>query len=445
MESLNNSPLPNNLPPDMWEDHPTTSPSPAPTPMATLPTMSRPAPMYTAPHPSWWRWWLTLIIILGITGGFGYVASRYWTDVAVWVANLIKTGPATIIDNSQSDNVDDQVAWQQRELIGSLNLMKPVLTSPGQPQPSETPSSLARYYKVGQFVSGPYQDQDLVIAALIMFNDLGGPTRFYYFAKNSQNKLALLAKHSPELYEEDGIDHDKFTIDTSYQIARLFFPNTIANVRDRNARPLEFVSRVYPIGFNRYYWFDELKIKYNWQKVFVDPLWGDVYTDPMPTTVVADDNNYPTNAYGFYLEAPDGTVRVYALVPDIINPGSEAFSSNIPTIKWKKGVHNTDEYVMFDINRCAQKTNLASVVPPSLLDELVLATDQDYAVQIYEFKDKNHSKLKELFDMAKSRFDSQNLTYQRFLNNHPIFFWQDSFGRLIKFQNKKYLAEGGCS
>ncbi|HCR41802.1 TPA: hypothetical protein DIV45_00275 [Patescibacteria group bacterium] len=438
MESLNNSPLPNNLPPDMWEDHPTTPPSPAPTPMSAPPTMSRPAPMYTVPRTSWWRWWLTLIIILGITGGFGYVASRYWTDVAVWVANLIKTGPATIIDNSQSDNVDDQVAWQQRELIGSLNLMKPVLTSPGQPQPSETPSSLARYYKVGQFVSGPYQDQDLVIAALIMFNDLGGPTRFYYFAKNSQNKLALLAKHSPELYEEDGIDHNKFTIDTSYQIARLFFPDTVKNPRT-NKEPLVLVSAKQRLSSDQ--WFDELKTKLNWQKVFIDQMWGDVYTDPMPTDIwTQEDGLLPT--YGFYLAAPDGTVRIYKLVASVL---SSQANENIPFFSWKDGSSSTDAYIMFEMTGCGA-SNLAAVMPPLLLDELAPATSPSYPLKVYELKDKNHDLLKDLFAVARTRFDNKGLTYQKFLNNHPIFFWQDSFGRLIKFQNRKYVPlVDGCS
>jgi len=85
------------------------------------------------------------------------------------------------------------------------------------------------------------------------------------------------------------------------------------------------------------------------------------------------------------------------------------------------------------------------VMPSTTLDELALATKLDQNPKIYEFKDKNHLMLKELFGSARSRLDNKGLTYQKFLNNHPIFFWQDSFGRLIKFQNKNYIALAECS
>ncbi|MFH1088457.1 MAG: hypothetical protein V1719_01285 [Patescibacteria group bacterium] len=453
MEPIDNSNIPNhNLPPDMWDDHPTaptpTSPPTVPPP-PTSPTPRSPIapnhnpPAFRSPHRNWLQWWLTLVVILVVTGGVGYTASRYWMDVADWATSLIKSGPI-IINNSTSENIDDQIAWQQRELIGDLNLMKPIVVPEGSSGPSGEPVIPARYYKVGEFVSGPYNNQDLVIADLLMVGGLGEPRRFYYFAKNNQNSLVLLAKHSPELDEYDGIDHNKFSVDTSYQIARLFFPNKIKNPRT-DLESLELMDQSYSgfgIGISGGDgWFDTQKAKNNWQKVFVDSLWADVYTDPIPTSTELPTNQLRPN-YGFYLEAPDGTPRTYKLIPNILG-ASDTVSADIPVFSWADKSLSTDEYIMFEMGGCGQG-NLAAVVPTTLLDELVLATNPKQVIKIYEFQDKNHPMLKALFEMARSRFDNEGLTYQKFLSNHPIFFWQDSFGRLIKFQNKNYIPLAEC-
>ena len=448
MEPINNSNIPNhNLPPDMWDDHPTAptptappiTPLPPPPPIPQSPVASHyQPPVVKSSHRNWLQWWLTLIVILVVTGGVGYVASRYWSDVSVWLGDLIKNGPTTI-NNSTSNDADDQVAWQQRELIGNLNLMKSVIVQESGSGSSGVPTIPAKYYKVGEFVSGPYKDQDLVIAAIFMVNNLGGPVKFYYFAKNSQNNLILLTKHSPELSQYDGIDHNKFGIDNSYQIARLFFPSTIKNPKS-NLESLELVDKSYLV-FVSDYWFDEQKTKYGWQIVFKDQLWGDVYTDPIPTSTEVTANQLQPK-YGFYLKAPDGTIRTYKLIPNVLNLGY--LNNDTPNFVWKDGSASTDEYIMVEMGDCGQ-SGFVAVMPSTTLDELALATKLDQNPKIYEFKDKNHLMLKELFGSARSRLDNKGLTYQKFLNNHPIFFWQDSFGRLIKFQNKNYIALAECS
>lgn len=400
----------NNLPPDMWDDRDLTPPQPIIVPKKFH---------YGG------QWWLTLLLILLITGGAGYLASRYWPDIANWANSLIYNVPSTTNDRGTGIN-DDQVAWQPRVLISDLGLLtgdSSVGSSLGF-----APVSLAKYYKVGQFISGPYDKGDLIIAALPNDNVV----RFYYFAR-SQNDLILLSKHSPELSENSRIDQSKFSINRDYQIAKLFFPTQLNNPRLAN-EPLILVSSVDAMGDH---WFDESMLTDNWQKVFIDPIWGDVYTDPLP------ENTSSTNPrYGFYLSAPDGTIRTYQLTASILR--DDILQNGIPVFVWADGTSSGDSYIMFEMDKCVV-TNLATVMPNTLMSELIIAAaTSDPDRPIYELKDKNHILLKTLFKSASSRTDNKGLTYQKFLDNHPIFFWQDSFGRLIKFQNKNYIALTDC-
>jgi len=434
----------------MWDDHPTapTPTSPPVSPPSLIPPISPPpiapnsqSPVLRPPHRNWWQWWLTLLLILLITGGVGYFASQYWQDLSNWTSSLIYDVPSITNDNGTGIN-DDQVAWQSRVLISDLSLLSSgsgIGSSVGL-----TPVSLAKYYKVGQFISGPYDNGDLIIAVLPNTD----VTRFYYFAR-SRNDLILLDKHSPALSENSQIDQSKFSIDRDYQIARLFFPTRLNNPRSAE-EPLVLVSTGNTMDDH---WFDESLLANNWQKVFIDQTWGDVYTDPLPnpdnigTTSNSSSagaiDNYVVPRCGFYLQAPDSTIRTYKLIPSILQ--SDILQTDIPAFVWADGTSSVDEYIMFDVDECKQ-TNLAAVVPNAILDELVLATNTDQNVSIYKLKDNNHSLLKTLFKEANSRIDNEGLTYQKFLDSHPIFFWQDSFGRLIKFQNKKYVAlMDGCS
>lgn len=72
---------------------------------------------------------------------------------------------------------------------------------------------------------------------------------------------------------------------------------------------------------------------------------------------------------------------------------------------------------------------------------------------IYEHKDSQHSSLKKLYEEDYLKFhyeyrentEAAALTYEEYLTKHPIIFWEDEVGRLIKFYNLDYIMVGGCA
>ena len=392
-----------------------------------------------------WRWlWISLVILF-IVAGLGYAGVRYWSTISQWFSREAITNNTT--DNTIS--TDTQVAWQKRELINNLNLMLDVQGGDPSYTPSETPNTLARYYKMGTFISGIYKDNNLIIASLQPQNTMGGGTYLYYFVQKVDGQLIMLTNHSQELYTDDGINRNNFTTDNTCRISSLFFPQTLKNLlvdstAGNGSQPLEATDTARITSATGKNWFDEATVAEHWRKVFTDPAWGDVYTDPMPTTLTtpATAASGPTPRYGFYLQAPDGTIRTYKLIPDAVL-SSYANSTDQPNFLWKDGTRSQDEYLMTEIGGCGV-TNLAAVMPDSLMNDLVVATKSENSTVIYELKDNNHSLLKQLYESAKSNPDNNGLTYTKFIKAHPLFFWKDSFGRLIKFQDKKFMPQAEC-
>lgn len=385
-----------------------------------------------------WRWvWVTLVVVI-VVGGVGYAGVRYWSTISNWFS---RDG----VTNNTTDNTvqtDSQIAWQTRESIGNLNLMLDVANSgPNNP----APNSLANYYKVGTFVGGLYKDGNLIIAELPPQNAMGGGLGYYYFAQKTDGQLILLTNHSPELYTQDGINRNKFTIDNSYRISSLFFPQTLKNpMTDNSLQALEAADITRNTSANGKYWFDEAMATEKWRKMFTDPAWGDVYTDPAPTEIFTIKNSTgPLSRYGFYLQAPDGTIRTYKLISDAVL-SKYVNNTDQPYFAWADGSSSQDEYFMAEMGGCGA-TNLAAVMPDGLMNDLIVASEETSgAGVIYELKNTKHSLLQELYEEAKANPDNKGLTYASFLKAHPIFFWKDSFGRIIKFQNKRFMMQAEC-
>jgi hypothetical protein len=62
---------------------------------------------------------------------------------------------------------------------------------------------------------------------------------------------------------------------------------------------------------------------------------------------------------------------------------------------------------------------------------------------ILEFKDKNHVFLKDLYENKYFDYDDR-ISYEEFLAVHPVFFWRDNLGRLIKFEGNKFIPQAEC-
>lgn len=285
------------------------------------------------------------------------------------------------------------------------------------------------YYKVGSFVSGLYKGSDLIIATVpcegMCFKD-----SVYYFVKGKDNVI-LLTSHSIELYTGDYLNRDSFVVDAATTIPELFFPETIAY--NGNVFTLES-------GNSQNSFFDTVHKPEGVSHVFTHPLFGDVYTDSMK-----EGNVRSITQNGFYIRAADGTERVYSLNYNFYDK-----NRSMPAVVWNNGEQNTIEYSKTDRGGCGS-SNYASIIKGVMRDDLVVAGKTSFNDPVYELKDVQHAMLNKVYKndynpVSYSPNGERNpkMPYETFVQSHPLFFWYDSFGNLIKFQRSDFIPQAEC-
>ena len=151
---------------------------------------------------------------------------------------------------------------------------------------------------------------------------------------------------------------------------------------------------------------------------------------------------------GFYLKLADGTYISYRMEP-LFMKGEET----IPEITWVDGKQNSYDYIYSDIGGCGAR-NIAAVMTPEQVNpekDLVQSGKTVDGQKVYELKDKQHALYKELYVNYSASFPYtpgnaglKPLAYEAFVAAHPVFFWTDPFGRLIKFQRMSVLPAVEC-
>lgn len=282
----------------------------------------------------------------------------------------------------------------------------------------------AHIYKVGRVTTGMYSGADVLVATV----PPDGPSDYPYAYRfiNWNGKLILIAHNSNELFDGDYFDHTKFTIDTTSVFSSLLFPNKIAynnisftldRVTDNNVRL-----------------FDEVyKNPSDLELVFTEAQLGNVYTDTPSSSGIF---SYKEN--GFYIKAPDGTLRAYSLDIPFYDK-----NHNLPAITWNGGVSNTIEYINTDRGGCGAM-NYASVTSGVSIGELVAAGKTSTGDFVYQLKDSNHTILQEIYKTDYNPYNALKLSYTDFITARPVFFWFDPLGRLIKFQRADFLPQAEC-
>lgn len=462
------------VPQDMWPEdepiRPKSVPTSQPLVAPQVPTPAAPMPMLPKSprkRAGWVTWVVTIVILAIVALGGGYAFGKYWPQIQSWFKKLVpanetvQTGP---------------VAWQAIQPIPALGLMKDIHEegTPGYSS-SEDPYSLSRYYKVGKFIEGPYKDSELIVADLVL-GGMGPARGVARIVRKLDGSLVVLGRHSLDFSEwrttsqggyiaegdeDDIFNWNKFTIDSSYLIPDLELPDKITNPAD-DQQAIYYYSP--NIGFrvsntqvikNTVFYQPE-----KWIEVFKNPINGlPIMTNPKPSRVY--DPSVPTDPggedgylHGFYVELPDGTFLTYVMKPTFMMSGSDSSSwsgAGMPDVLWTdtgKDILNTDEYSMATIGGCGA-INYAAVMPDSLIPKLVVMgkignTEAEY---IYKLNDSNDQVLKDLYSTYKEvaqAIGGKVMTHSQFLAKHPIFFWKDPFGRLIKFTRKDILPMAEC-
>lgn len=306
--------------------------------------------------------------------------------------------------------VNGEISWQKPSLVASSTIFSSGNPFIGQPD----------YYKLGHFESGGYAGADLYLVDEPCDGMCVSDT-FYYLVKKD-NQIALIQKNSSWQFSGNGTGVPGIGVDNNYDIADLVYPTSILGPSGQNLQ-LDSKAQHQPFCAS------------NFVKTFTNDALGDVYIDKTTSSTDYIGKN------GFYLQAPDGTLRAYKIVIDFIG------ADNVPLITWNNNVKNQKEYTYTDRTGCGSY-NYDSVVSADKVNverDLIQTGVTINGQPIYEFKNINNSILKDFYDNNYYPGNGQDKQpYKKFTEGHPVFFWKDSFGRLIKFTRTDYLSMAEC-
>jgi len=269
--------------------------------------------------------------------------------------------------------------------------------------------------------SGTFEGDELVL----VLADYGMDSEHYYVIVHNGSNY-IIEVHSSDMVTAQVYET---TIDTSHTfiakniiLEELIFPDTIYGPKSRQT-----LNRYNPF-WTGMSWFDS-KDK---TVAFIHPDYGTVYENA---------------GHGFSFKSPDGTEIAYKLAIDFVSE-----EDAVPQVIWNDGTRNRGEYSSTDIGGCGS-SNVASVMTAKDIDsknDLVVAGKNTQGDVMWEFKKADHPLLKKIYDEEYFVIDydgtgAQKLSYDEFVKKHPVFFWKDSFGRIIKFQSRAFLPVAECA
>lgn len=353
-----------------------------------------------------------VIVVIAIIAGFGINAVIHpFNKTSVSTDQNVVPSSNTVPTSNLPTTQTIQAQWMDPTVATSLHLFKDVGTESG-----------AQYYKVGTFTAGNYKGADIFIVTAPA--DGPGGNYIYRFI-NQSGTITLVAKNSDQLYDGDFLDRSKFSIDNTTVLSNLLFPEKITY--NTNNFSLEGDNLNEPF-FTNIYSSSDLKL------AFVDSKLGNVYTD-IPGEKTSK-NGIKQN--GFYLTAPDGTLRTYSLDINFYDK-----NRSVPQVTWNDGTANTAEYTDTDRGGCGSR-NYTSVINGLSTSDLVAIGKTSKGDTVYELKDQNSSILQKIYTNDYNPYDTPKIAYNQFVQSKPVFFWFDSFGRLIKFQKSEFVPQAEC-
>lgn len=325
-------------------------------------------------------------------------------------------------------------------------------------------STSFRFYEFGNIRSGKYEGGKLVLVERVLSgpckgNSCGKPEFFRFVVKgDSAVWLTTLSKSAfsgeqfsnSNPFSEFGL---RLSEDNAATIPALIYPKELSDANGNMVALVETNS--------------ELTGKLDLNKLvfaFEDPVYGKIYTTkaglaPGDGYVVYEtergdsgmlvdgcegDDCFNTNAFFWF--RPDGTYLKYAYKPP--------FSEN--DIAWNHSFSDS-KYIYYTIAGCTHdQFDYISVVPQASVSEddlEVAGTVFEDKEPIYELKNKKHRIYTDFYDKYKKYETNSDdpydenavvVSYEQFINSIPLFLWRDPFGRLIRFNNEKFLPPYAC-
>ncbi len=352
-----------------------------------------------------------VLVVVGIVAGYGINIMLH--PVERVPVSAVPNGtpspiPAPVSADAHSTTQTTQVQWITPMKAASLHVF------------NDDSDEGGAYYKVGTFTAGNYKGGDIFSVAIA-----DGPGSYYYHFVDQSGKITLIAQNSDELYDGDPLNRSRFSIDSSTIFSDLVFPEKITYQATSFSLEGDNLNNDF---FNEIYVSSDLKL------AFVDPKLGDVFTDFSGEKT----SKGGVKRNGFYLAAPDGTLRTYSLDINFYDK-----HHNVPKVTWNEGIENEAEYTVTDVGGCGS-TNYASVIYGVVLTDLAPIGRTSKGDQVFALKNADHPILKEIYANDYNPYDAKKVSYSQFVQSKPAFFWFDSFGRLIKFQKSEFVPQAEC-
>ena len=252
------------------------------------------------------------------------------------------------------------------------------------------------YYLAGEIKDGKYKEQPLYLEVEYSMGNI-----FKHYILKDNEKFYL---------KENNIETEEMTD----------LPKTIVSPEEKYTIEGGRVGNPF---------FSEIKIE---KRLFTHERMGDIY--------LTEDGCAAA-------ELPDHTVFAYSFTIPFISK-----KNGLLEIIFDDGSENEEEYDYSKITGCGSLCYHLDAINEEDLsskEQLIVIGKTGNDDPIYELKNTNDEKLKELYNDENTvayfgedwqKADGNKYSYEEFIDSRPLLYWQDPLGRWIQFKNRKFMS-----
>ena len=301
----------------------------------------------------------------------------------------------------------------------------------------------ANYFVTGKVKNGKYAGADFY--TVFVQENAPVPPQIIHVVKTGSGVVWLESNSMIGFsgdYSYPGIIHSAFTVDSTTTIPELEVPETIT---DGDSHHLLTAYTRGGTFFADAYSAKDISV------LFIAPDGHVVYK--LNDGVQSKENSYNRDITRYLIKFPDDSYETYSVVPPFVDSDTHAVH-----ITWKGGAENIADYTIGD----GMETDKA-ILEATAAHPIDIATDltptgvgmlKDGTLSsVYEFKSVANpifkATYKQYVDMVtpyhkdNPKDNPAPVSIAAFAKLHPVFFWEDYFGHLIKFHQAKYYPDMG--
>ena len=309
------------------------------------------------------------------------------------------------------------VVWQNPVKITSLPVWNSKISNKNQ----------SIFYLVGKINSGKYSGNDVIRIVLAdnYWGEIPGPGGDFDYILATKNENGIYGSFKLIIYDTNYIIGTPYNDKVSYIAAKF--------------KDLEMPQIITVDGSNFEYqgtygeWHDSLSFLVA------------ASSTPVGEIFYTKDGSTPTNLLfgSFFVKTKDSMVASYKFMD--VEKLAKKTDQNTGITLDNSSIQEIGDYRYTEFGGCGS-SNVTSVV--SIPDSSLVAIGHANfnGGTIYGLKDSNDPIIKNVYDSVFS-YDygnTEKIPYDVFIQDVPVFFWKDKFGRLIKFTSEKYIPPVEC-